>query len=448
MPTSLTDVSANLPTLGEVAQVLALQAGYNAAIVVLGAALLGAAAGLVGTFALLRKRALMGDALAHSALPGLAAAFLLGSALGVQGKSLPLLLTGATISGVIGVLTVQSLVRYTRLPEDAAIGAVLSVFFGVGIVGLSVIQSLSLGGEGGLHHFIYGQTAAMRSIDAQIALALTLVVIALALLLLKEFRLVCFDAEFARVSGWPVSRIDLLMMGMVVLVTVVGLQAVGLLLIVALLVIPPTSARFWTDRLGPLCGLSAVFGASSGYIGAALSALLPRLPAGAVIVLCAGALFIVSFLFAPQRGLLASALRAIALRIRVTEEHLFRDAYERNEGGSEAGTLVLQQVSSPFLRILIWLRSLHAGYLDREGRLTTTGKQRGRTLTRNHRLWEEYLVTHASALPGHVDLSADLAEHVLSPEVLSEIEASLSARGVACQDPLPSLHPLPQQRHD
>ncbi len=448
MASSLTDVTAALPSIAEIMQVLSLQAGYNAAIVVLGAALLGAAAGLVGTFALLRKRALMGDALAHSALPGLAAAFLVGSALGVQGKSLPLLLTGATISGIFGVLTVQFIVRHTRLPEEAAIGAVLSVFFGIGIVGLSIIQSLSLGGEGGLHHFIYGQTAAMRSVDAQTAFALTIAVIALALLLLKEFRLVCFDAEFALVSGWPVSVIDLLMMGMVVLVTVVGLQAVGLLLIVALLVIPPTSARFWTDRLGLMCGLSALIGALSGYVGAALSALLPRLPAGAVIVLCAGALFIASFLLAPQRGLIATALRSIALRLRVTEEHLFRDAYERIEGSEASGALALYQVSSPCLRGLIWLRTRGSGHLRRNGTLTDSGRARGQTLTRNHRLWEEYLVTHASALPGQVDLSADLAEHVLSQDVVRELEAGLRARGITSDGPLPSVHPLPQRRDE
>ena len=226
MAQSITDVSTTLPSVAEVWQVMTLQAGYNAAIVVVGAALLGAAAGLVGTFALLRKRALMGDALAHAALPGLAAAFLVGSALGIAGKSLPLLLTGATLSGICGVFAVQFIVRNTRLPEDAAIGAVLSVFFGVGIVGLSIIQGLSLGGEGGLNHFIYGQTAAMRTLDAQIALGLALLAAFCTALLLKEFRLVCFDAEFATVTGWPVSRIDLLMMALVVLVTVIGLQAV------------------------------------------------------------------------------------------------------------------------------------------------------------------------------------------------------------------------------
>ena len=153
---SLTPTAVDLPTLGEVARVLAFRSGYNTSVVLLGVTLLGVAAGVVGTFAMLRKRALMSDALSHASLPGIAVAFLIGTALGQGGRNLWLLLAGAAASGILGVLTVQFIVRWTRLPIDAAMGAVLSVFFGLGFVLLSYIQTLDTGDQGGIAKFIYG----------------------------------------------------------------------------------------------------------------------------------------------------------------------------------------------------------------------------------------------------------------------------------------------------
>jgi manganese/zinc/iron transport system permease protein len=196
--------------------------------VLAGTTLLGLAAGVIGAFALLRKRSLMADALSHATLPGIGLAFLAATALGSAGKSLPVLLLGAAVTGVLGVLCVQALLRHTRLREDAAIGIVLSVFFGAGVVVLSAIQKHAGGSAGGLSHFIYGQTAAMRVSDATLMGGIALAAVLAAALLLKEFALVCFNDAFARVDGWPVSLIDLLMMALVVLVTVAGLQAVGL----------------------------------------------------------------------------------------------------------------------------------------------------------------------------------------------------------------------------
>ena len=203
------------PDLAEVAAVLTLQGGYNTNVVLVGVSLLGAAAGVVGTFAVLRRRALMSDTLSHATLPGICLAFLVAVALGLDARSLPVLLAGATVSGVVGMLTVQAVVRYTRLPEDAAMGAVLSVFFGLGFVLLSHIQTLGTGAEGGIAKFIYGQTATMSAGEAT-AIALIAAATTLgAALLFKEFRLACFDREFASAQGWPVTLIDLLMMALV-----------------------------------------------------------------------------------------------------------------------------------------------------------------------------------------------------------------------------------------
>lgn len=427
------------PSLAEVVRVLTLQAGYNTTVVLIGVTLLGAAAGVVGTFAVLRRRALMSDTLSHATLPGICLAFLAAVLLDADGRSLPVLLTGAAVSGVVGVLVVQAVVHATRLPEDAAMGAVLSVFFGLGFVLLSHIQTLGTGAEGGIAKFIYGQTAAMSSGEAMSIAGVALVATLAVFLLFKEFRLICFDREFAVAQGWPVAPIDLVMMALVVLVTVIGLRAVGLILIVALLIIPAAAARFWTERLWVMSVAAAALGAASGYLGAAASALFPSFPAGGIIVLTAGLFFVISLLFAPARGVLAASLRQVRLRLQVGCQHVLRAIFEALESGRQTATggVSLAQLqrarswSPAWLGMLLrWLQ--WTGRIQRtetEVMLTDLGHRDALRLTRNHRLFEQFLVTRAELAPSHVDRSADFVEHVLSPEIVAELEAELAAVG-------------------
>jgi manganese/zinc/iron transport system permease protein len=447
---------ADPPLLSELARILLFEAGYNTSVVLLGVTLLGIAAGTVGSFAMLRKRALMSDALSHASLPGIAVAFLLATALGASGKSLWLLLAGAAVSGILGVLTVQFIVSRTRLHADAAIGAVLSVFFGAGFVLLSFIQTLATGDQGGLAKFIFGQTATMTVVEAGSIGAVALLAVVGSAALFKEFRLVCFDPEFAHAQGWPVARIDLLMMALVVAVTVVGLRAVGLILIIALLIVPPAAARFWTERLGRMTVLSALFGGLSGYLGAAASALFPRFPAGAVIVLVAGALFLSSLLFAPARGVLAAGLRQLRLRFSVASQHVLRAAYECLERGEApldapidlAALRPLRAWPRPWLELVLRLLAWR-GLVRRTGSgivLTPEGRADALRITRNHRLWEQFLVAYAELAPSQVDHAADLVEHVLSPDMVVELERELAAAGRLPRrlGAMPaSPHPLP-----
>lgn len=443
---------AEAPTLREIVEVLTLQGGFNAALVVSGTTLLGIAAGIIGTFAVLRRRALMGDALSHATLPGIAMAFLAATWLGVEGRSLPVLLLGAAVTGVLGVVAVQLISRHSRLGEDAAIGAVLSVFFGVGVVLLSHIQTLETGNQGGLDRFILGQTAAMNRSDATLMFGAALLAAVNSALFFKEFRLACFDPGFGRVQGWPVGGIDLLMMSLVVAVTVVGLQAVGLILVVAMIILPAASARFWTERLGVMTVLGGVFGGLSGYIGSGVSALAPRMPAGAVIVLVAGVFFVASLLFAPPRGFLSRVLRQARLRLRVARDHFLRALYEEVE---EAGVTQAAPVEAlrarrrwgelRFRVLSGWLAS--QGLIQRENgavALTSRGAKDAQRVTRNHRLWEEYLVAHADVAPSHVDYSADRVEHILSGPLIAELEASLRRKGrlPGDREPPRSLHPV------
>ena len=424
---SITDNSVSWPTWDQLWRALTL-GDHTTRVVVIGTTLLGTAAGVIGTFAYLRKRAMLGDALSHATLPGIALAFLI-----LGEKQLGWLTVGAAVTGVLGVLCVMGLRRIPRIKEDAAIGIVLSVFFGLGMVLLSLIQELNTGKEAGLGSFIYGKAAAMLTRDAQVIGVLAGVVILCCVLLYKEFRLVCFDQAYASAQGWPVSLIDLLMMGLVVLTTVVGLQAVGLILVVALLIVPAAAARFWTDALLPMTLVAAIFGAVSGWMGSTVSALVSRMPTGAVIVICAGVLFMVSMIASPHRGVLALLMRRWRLSRRVADQHLLRAMAEIEESRSDSVTIDESELwkmrswtAAGFTRVLA--RARRYGWIDRLGqgvRLTETGRTAANRILMNHRLWELYLIRYADIAPTHVDRDADEIEHVLSEELVAELRQAL-----------------------
>lgn len=404
-----------------------LPSGYNSRMVFFGTTLLGFSGGLLGTFILLRRRALMGDALAHSTLPGIALAFLLSPLLGIEGKSLPLLLLGGGISGLLGVQVVKFLARRTRLSEDAAIGAVLSVFFAAGIVLLGVIQVLGRGHEGGLNNFIYGQTVSLTSADVVSFAVLAALFSCVVGFLSKEFGIVCFDDSYAESLGLPVQLIDYLLMALLVLVILLGLQAVGLLLVVAILVVPAAAARFWSVDLKVLTLTGASFGLLGAAAGVLLSAEYADLPAGSVIVLCLGVIFFLSFLLAPQRGLAAAMLFTARNRLQVAEEHLL------NLSPDKIDFSVIVRLGGRVLALLLLLRLLrqqivryHQGGFE----LTLRGIERARVIRRNHKLWHAYLRKFSHLPLSHVNYSTDLVEHVLSPEIVAALEAELHTSAV------------------
>lgn len=296
--------------------VLAFGGGYNTVVVLIGTILLGTGAGAIGSFAMLKRRSLVADALAHASLLGVSIAFLLHGALGGTERSLPVLLTGAAVAGGVAVFTIEWLVRSTRLTADTATAAISSSFFGAGIVALSVARRTAGADQAGLNRLIFGSTASMTSADAWLMAGIAAACIVVTVVLLKPLTAVAFNERFARTSGLPVRLLDTVLALLVTAVTLAGLQAVGMLLIVALLVIPAVTARLWTTHVGSLVALAAALGAASGWIGASLSAVLPDAPAGSLIVLTAATGFVVSLAAAPERGLVSGWLRLRRLRAR------------------------------------------------------------------------------------------------------------------------------------
>ncbi|MEQ9674206.1 MAG: metal ABC transporter permease [Roseovarius indicus] len=353
-------------------EALTLQLGYNATLVTIGAALLGVAAGATGTFLYVGKRALVSDAISHATLPGVGLAFIFMVLLGGDGRFLPGLLLGSAVSAAIGLLCVSWLSTRTRLAEDAAIGAVLSVFFGLGIVLLTVIQTMSSGRQAGLETFLLGSTAGMLWNDAVIIATGGALVLALVVLLRRPMTLVAFDSEFAASTGIDVRRTDLAMMGLALAITVVGLKIVGLILIVALLIIPAVAARFWSDRMSRVVGIAGAIGGASGWIGAALSATAPDLPTGPIIVLVAFGFFALSLLFAPGRGVLAAVLRHRRFQARV---HV------------RQGLLALAQ-EQPIYEGLTLRLMRRAGLIRADGVATEAGRAKAARALLDERRWQ------------------------------------------------------------
>ncbi len=308
-----------------------------------------------------------------------------------------------------GLLLVEWIAARTRLSEDAAIGAVLSVFFGIGIVLLTVIQTMSAGRQAGLESFLLGSTAGMLMEDALVIAAGGAVAVLATFLLRRPMTLVAFDAEYAAASGVNVRLVDLAIMGLVMAVTVIGLKLVGLILIVAMLIIPPVTARFWTDRSGRVIWIAGLIGGFSGYVGAAISASAPALPTGPIIVLSAASLFALSLLFAPVRGVVAATLR----------QYRFQRRVHRRQG-------LLSLARSEPIHDPFTLRVLRAGGLIRaDGVATERGRAEAAKAAHDEHRWQVAREIHKdTALTGRYDGLTPI-EAVFTPDEIATFDQRL-----------------------
>lgn len=403
---------------------------YNIRVVVLGTVLLGIGAAAIGCFAFLRKRSLVGDAVAHAALPGVAVAFMLTGT-----KNPAVFLIGAAIAGWLSMVAMDAIVRRSKIREDAAIGIVLSVFFGLGILLLTRIQKSGAADQAGLDKFLFGQAASLVTGDVVVFGAVSLGLVLGLALLHKEFKAISFNPDFARSIGLPVRGLELAMTTMLVLAVVVGIQAVGVVLMAAMLITPAAAARYWTDRLTVMLLLASIFGAVAGYSGAFVSYVAPRMPTGPWIVTAGTLIFLISLLAAPRRGVVARILRSRRNSRKTLEENILKTLYQLGEeqGGmfsirTAADVASRRRIPTPqAVRGLGLLR--RSGFIEQaQGgwKLTQEGEKQGRRVTRLHRLWEVYLTEQVSIAPDHVHDDAESIEHVLTPELELQLEALLN----------------------
>jgi manganese/zinc/iron transport system permease protein len=297
---------------------------------------------------------------------------------------------------------------------------------------LTHIQKLPGGNQSGLDRFLFGQAAALMRGDILRMALLGALLITVVVLLWKELKLVTFDRDFAGSLGLPVGLLEVVLTLTLVVTVVVGLQTVGVVLMIATLVTPAAAARQWTDRFGLMVVLSAAIGAGASAVGA-LTSTVVAVPTGPAIVLTGGVVLLVSLLFAPRRGLVRALLAERALRRRIRSENLMKDLWLEKERSAAGRTVTLAA--------LMGMRGARAGEIERtlaplrrrglvsaereELRLTPAGERAAERVVRKHRLWEVYLAERLRLPPDHLHRDAEMMEHALSDAALEELDALL-----------------------
>lgn len=401
----------------------------NIRYVVLGTMLLTSSAAVVGTFALLKKKVLLGDATAHAVFPGICIAFM------ITGTKHPIYLAiGAFATGWLALLLIDMLTKHSKIKEDIAIALLLSVTFGIGTLLLSIIQNSANVAQIGLNNYLFGKAAALLSEDLIILSILSLIIVLTIASFFKEFSLIAFDKSFARSLRLPVNLLEFIFTSLIVLAIVIGIRAVGIVLMAAMLITPAAAARFWTDRLLKMIVLAALFGAMSGLLGSFISYTIPGMPTGPWIVLVITNIAYFSFLFAPHKGLLAKKLSQQRHQKKILQENILKLFYEIGEqAGDVFGTRSIEELiqhrSMPNNKLIKGLKTLERyGFLyhkSQKWRLTGAGKNEGQRIAEQHRLWEHYLSKYLHATPTYMHENAEVVEHVLTPELVKDLHKVL-----------------------
>jgi len=401
----------------------------NVRYVVLGNMLLAASAAMVGAFTLLQKKALVGDAVSHAVLPGICAAFLFAGT-----KNITLMLAGAFLTGWLGLVTIDYIVAKSKIKKDAAIGLVLSVFFGAGMVMMTYIQQSGNAAQSGLDHFIFGKAATLVGADLLTFSILSAVLLIAVTVFFKAFTLVAFDRDYAVALGYPVRKLDLLLTSLTVLAVVTGITAVGVVLMAAMLVTPAAAARFWTDNIRRMIGIAVAFGAFAGLAGAYISYAAPAMPTGPWMVVVSSIIAFFSFFFAPGKGIIPRAYIQRKNRRIMAEENtlkMFYHAGERNtsfSGLRTADDLTATRVIDREVLTAALKRLVRRGLLTTQTngwRLTDAGYREAARVVRLHRLWELYLTRYMDIATDHVHEDAETIEHIITPELEQELEHQL-----------------------
>lgn len=417
----------------------------------MGSILLGISCGLLGCFIVVRKMALMGDALSHAVLPGVVLGFLWNMT-----KDPLSIFIGATVAGLLGTAAVSLITHTTRLKDDTSIGIVLTSFFSVGICMVTMLQRLPTGNKSGIDKFLFGQAAAMSEADIRMMAIVTILVIISIYVFYKEFLVTSFDIGFARAVGFPTHWIHHSLMFLLASAVVIALQAVGVVLVSAMLIIPAAAAYLLTDRMHRMLWISSLLGMTAGVIGAFLSFLGNNLPTGPFMVLGCSISFAIAFLFAPQHGVVLRWLRQLSHSKNVQRENTLKAMYhvleardfleesisiqelaERRHESREKEVLETSRLQRH------GLATLHQG--DSAVAFTPEGWRRACAIVRNHRLWELYLTNAAHIPADHVHEDAEKIEHVLGEEVVMQLEKRLQyAKKDPHGRPIPSLQDMHQ----
>lgn len=398
----------------------------NIRYVALGTLLLGASSAVVGCFTFLRKKALVGDTIAHSILPGICLSFII-----FKTKNPLMLLLGAMLSGWLSVYVVDYISANSKIKPDTAIGLTLSVFFGVGILLLTHIQHSGNSAQAGLDKFLFGKAASLVQNDVITFGIVSVILIGTIILFFKQFSLISFDVHFAKTIGLSVRTFEVILSTITVLAVAIGIQTVGVVLMAAMLITPAAAARFWTDKLKVMVIIAAIIGGVSGIFGAFISYTAPSMPTGPWIVAVLSFIAIGSMLVAPKNGAISKSRKQKKNQRKILEDNIIKLLYKLGEKENEffknrsirtlknyreypekkllKGLNILKKKNQVVLVNDLWV-------------LTEEGKKAGMRVVRIHRLWELYLTTYLRIAPDHVHEDAETIEHIITPEMESKLE--------------------------
>lgn len=398
-----------------------------AAKVMLGVAIIGAISGIVGTFSFLRKKTLIADAVSHSVLPGVCIGFMFAGT-----KDPILLMLGALLVGWFSVWFIDYITRATKLSEDTAIALVSTLFFAIGSVLLSILSKSQNAEQTGLKNFLFGKAATMTTFDIQVFSVVSLAIVGVVILFYKPFQLVSFNTDFARSIGVKVKTIEFLLSTLTVLTVAIGIQAVGVVLMSALLIAPAASARYWTNKLNVMLVIAAVFGMLSGMLGVMFSTMKDNMPTGPWIVFALFIFTLVTLLFAPKKGWFSIQKRNRANGRLIAEENILKIIYQLKENGK-------QEIS---FKDFLEKRSMDTNLLEKTIKyltnkklinvqnqyfsLSEAGEIEAARIVRSHRLWELYLTKRMNFKDDHIHGTAETIEHLITPEIEKELLKELN----------------------
>ncbi len=401
----------------------------------IGCMLMCLSAAITGVMVFLRKQSLVGEALSHAAYPGVVIGLLLGSFLGDEGElALSMgILGGAFATACIGYWLINCLQRRLKVPADAALCVVLSLFFGAGITLASRVQFTHPSLYKQIQMYLYGQAATMTDLHIALYSLLSIVLITTVVLLYKEIKAVSLDTLYAKSLGIPASMVDGVTMFLTTFALVVGIRSVGVVLMSAMFIAPAAASRQFTNRLSRMFMLAAVFGMASGFLGNYLSvaslSYFPltaaiSLPTGPMIVVVAATICILSLLFAPQRGVLLRYIRARQFKLKSVSENILKMLWRSHPDPESLKRILYSQGISRRMgrKLLRQLEQTQLITLDREfASLTPQGFKQAARIVRLHRLWEVYLADYLAVGAEKVHRSAEEMEHIITPEIEEEL---------------------------
>lgn len=388
-------------------------------LVLVGLAVIASVAGVIGCYAFLRRRTLIGDAVSHSVLPGVAIGFLLSGT-----KDPFALLAGGLFFGYLAILSIDWIHRKSKLSEDTAIALVTSVYFALGSVLLSIVSGMENGQQAGLKNFLFGKAATLTELDVIVFIGVAVLIVVAVFFFYKPFLLISFNKDFASAQGWKSNRYETLLSLLTVLVITIGLQAVGVVLMSALLIAPAAAARYWTNSLRKMMVIAALFGAAAGVGGGLLSLVGENMPTGPWVVMILFVFTLLTLLFSPNKGFLAIQKRNRNNERQINQENVMKTLHQLGEVGKSLVTLSemldKRRMDTTLLsKTLRALQKKHFILSDPQNQLslTETGRVEAMRIVRLHRLWELYLTQRLKFKEDHIHGTAETIEHLLTDEL-------------------------------